>query len=153
MRDQSQLDAEGLELVEDRAAGLVHETARPAATKASRPRSKRVWPSLASSFSTTFCVAMPAWSVPGTQSTLPAAHPLEADQHVLHRVVEPVAHVQHCAVTLGGGIMITYGAVRGGRRRRREEAARPPAVEVGFDGGGIVLRGQGGSVMRTGRSV
>jgi len=39
-------------------------------TNASRPRSKRVLPSLASSFSTTFCVAMPAWSVPGTHSVL-----------------------------------------------------------------------------------
>ena len=38
------------------------------ATNASRPRSKRVLPSRASCFSTTFCVAMPAWSVPGIQS-------------------------------------------------------------------------------------
>ena len=34
----------------------------------SRPRSWRVSPSLASSFSTTHCPAMPAWSAPGIQS-------------------------------------------------------------------------------------
>ena len=39
------------------------------ASNASRPRSWRVRPSAASCFSTTFCVAMPAWSVPGSQST------------------------------------------------------------------------------------
>ena len=37
-------------------------------TNGSRPTSKRVLPSTASIFSITFCVAMPAWSVPGTQS-------------------------------------------------------------------------------------
>ena len=39
-------------------------------TNFSRPRSWRCRPSLASSRSTTFCVAMPAWSVPGIQSVL-----------------------------------------------------------------------------------
>jgi len=38
--------------------------------KASRPSSKRSFPSAASWRSTTFWVAMPAWSVPGIQSTL-----------------------------------------------------------------------------------
>src|SRR5438132_1174626 len=33
----------------------------------SRPSLSRVVPSARSCFSTTFCVAMPAWSVPGTQ--------------------------------------------------------------------------------------
>ncbi len=37
-------------------------------TNASRPRSWRDVLSLASSRSTTFCVAMPAWSMPGCQS-------------------------------------------------------------------------------------
>ena len=36
----------------------------------SRPRSWRFFPSLASFRSTTFCVAMPAWSVPGIHSAL-----------------------------------------------------------------------------------
>ena len=39
-------------------------------TKASRPTSSFVLPSAASWRSTTTCVAMPAWSVPGTQSAL-----------------------------------------------------------------------------------
>ena len=39
-------------------------------TKASRPRSWRLRPSLASSRSTTFWVAMPAWSMPGSQSVV-----------------------------------------------------------------------------------
>ena len=34
----------------------------------SLPKSWRFWPSWVSSFSTTFCVAIPAWSVPGIQS-------------------------------------------------------------------------------------
>ena len=39
-------------------------------TKASRPRSCRLRPSLASSRSTTFWVAIPAWSMPGSHSVL-----------------------------------------------------------------------------------
>ena len=39
------------------------------ASNASRPRSWRDFPSAANCFSTTFCVAIPAWSVPGSQST------------------------------------------------------------------------------------
>jgi hypothetical protein len=38
---------------------------------------------LASSRSTTFCVAMPAWSVPGTHRVGPARHAVIADQVVL----------------------------------------------------------------------
>ena len=44
--------------------------------------------------STTACVAMPAWSVPGIHSGVVALHAPPADQHVLQRVVERVAHVQ-----------------------------------------------------------
>ena len=41
------------------------------ATKPARPSSRRPWllPDAASWRSTTICVAMPAWSVPGCQST------------------------------------------------------------------------------------
>ena len=39
-------------------------------TNASRPRSCFVLPSAVSWRSTTYCVAMPAWSVPGTQRVL-----------------------------------------------------------------------------------
>ena len=40
------------------------------ATKFLRPRSWRVWPFSCSWRSTTICVAMPAWSVPGIQAVL-----------------------------------------------------------------------------------
>ena len=40
------------------------------AMKASRPRSSLVLPSFSSCRSTTYWVAMPAWSVPGIQSAL-----------------------------------------------------------------------------------
>ena len=39
-------------------------------TKVSRPRSWRLMPASCSWRSTTICVAMPAWSVPGTHSVL-----------------------------------------------------------------------------------
>ena len=44
--------------------------AHTSSRNASRPRSWRVLPSFASSRSTTFCVAMPAWSYPVCQSAL-----------------------------------------------------------------------------------
>jgi hypothetical protein len=37
---------------------------------------------------------MPAWSVPGQPEHGLAAHPLEADQHVLQRVVQRMPDVQ-----------------------------------------------------------
>ena len=48
---------------------LIDVLCRHARQKASRPRSWRVLPSLARARSNTFWVAMPAWSVPGSQST------------------------------------------------------------------------------------
>jgi hypothetical protein len=45
-----------------------------------------------------------------------AAHPVPADQHVLQRVVEGVAHMQD-AVTLGGGIMIENASAPAWRSR------------------------------------
>ena len=61
----------------------------------SRPSARRSgsWRSM-SWRSTTIWVAMPAWSVPGCQSTSLAAHALEARQHVLQGVVERMAHMQ-----------------------------------------------------------
>ena len=69
-------------------------------------------PSAASCRSTTTWVAMPAWSVPGSQSVLKPVHALPADQDVLQRVVERVAHVQ-----------------RAGDVRRRD-AVSPPLKEI-----------------------
>ena len=53
----------------------------------------RLLPSLASWRSTIIWVAMPAWSVPGSQSVC-AQHAMPADEDVHLRVVEHVAHVQ-----------------------------------------------------------
>ena len=61
---------------------------------ASRPRSVRSVPSAASWRSTIICVAMPAWSVPGTQSAVSPQHAVPAGQDVHLRLVEHVAHVQ-----------------------------------------------------------
>ena len=65
--------------------------------KASRPISRRVALALsfANSRSTTICVAMPAWSVPRLPERVEAAHAVPADQNILQRVVEGMAHVQH----------------------------------------------------------
>ena len=43
--------------------------AQTRSTNFSRPSWRRSLPSLASYFSITICVAIPAWSMPGTQST------------------------------------------------------------------------------------
>ena len=59
--------AEALELLDDGAAVLAGATPTRGSTNSSRPRSSLVRPSARSIFSTTFCVAMPAWSVPTSQ--------------------------------------------------------------------------------------
>ena len=45
-------------------------------------------------FSTTVCVAMPAWSVPGIQTALSPEHAVPADQDVLQRVVHRMSQMQ-----------------------------------------------------------
>ena len=79
------------------------------ARNASRPRSKRVWPSLAINFSTTFCVAMPAWSVPGTHS---ASSPAMRRQRMMTSWTALLRPCPTCstAVTLGGGMTIVNGS-------------------------------------------
>ena len=62
--------------------------------KASRPRVLRSVPSAASWRSTIIWVAMPAWSVPGTQRAVLAEHAVPAGEDVHLRLVEHVAHVQ-----------------------------------------------------------
>ena len=77
------------------------------ATKASLPRSWRVLPSLASMRSTTSCVAMPAWSVPGCQRALyprMRCH-LTSVSSSVHRWACPMCSEP---VTLGGGMGTTY---------------------------------------------
>ena len=63
----------------------------------SRPRSSRclISPFFFNVGSTTVCVAMPAWSVPGSQTTsLPSMRALRA-KNVLDGVVEGVPHREH----------------------------------------------------------
>ncbi len=77
--------------------------------KASRPISCRVvLPSAASVRSTTICVAMPAWSVPGCQSVSNPCilfHRIRVSCNVMVNAW-PIWSVP---VTLGGGIMIVKG--------------------------------------------
>ena len=78
-------------------------------TKATRPTSFREVPSATSCFSTTFCVAMPAWSVPGIQS---ASRPCMRRKRISTSCTVLFSPWPMCrtAVTLGGGITITYGS-------------------------------------------
>src|SRR5256885_14767989 len=84
-------------------------------TNLSRPRSNRVLPSLATSRSTTFWVAIPAWSVPGSQS---ASRPRMRSKRINTSWITLLRPwpVWRIAVMLGGGMTITYGS--------RDESAR-----------------------------
>src|SRR5205807_1774040 len=84
-------------------------------TNLSRPRSNRVLPSLATSRSTTFWVAIPAWSVPGSHS---ASRPRMRSKRINTSWITLLrpCPVWRIAVMLGGGMTITYGS--------RDESAR-----------------------------
>src|SRR5438105_1943428 len=84
-------------------------------TNVSRPRSNRVFPSLATSRSTTFWVAIPAWSVPGSHSASRARIRSNRISTSWITLLNPWP-VWRIAVMLGGGITITYGS--------RDESAR-----------------------------
>ena len=78
-------------------------------TNASRPRSWRVFFSCARrSRSTTDCVAMPAWSVPGIQRAL---NPCIRFHRVSTswRVLLSACPMCSAPVTFGGGMTIVYG--------------------------------------------
>ena len=68
-----------------------------------RPRSDRSLPSAASWRSTTFWVAMPAWSVPGTHSTSCPSMRLKR-HNTSWRVLFRACPMWREPVTLGGGI-------------------------------------------------
>ena len=76
-------------------------------TNASRPISWREIPWRRSSFSTTACVAMPAWSYPGCHSVL---KPLMRCRRIRTSWIEPFRAWPMCSapVTFGGGTAITY---------------------------------------------
>ena len=74
-------------------------------SKASRPRSWRDLPSFASSFSTTACVPIPAWSVPRIHIAL---RPRMRLIRISTSWIDPFSAWPMCSapVTLGGGIAI-----------------------------------------------
>ncbi len=76
---------------------------------ASRPIAWRVVPAAASWRSTTICVAMPAWSVPGCHS---ASRPCMRRQRISVSCSVMVSAWPTCRlpVTFGGGIMMVKGA-------------------------------------------
>ena len=96
---------------------------RQSSTKASRPMSCRVFPvrSLRSR-STTICVAIPAWSTPGTQST---ARPciLRQRQSMSSSVRPRACPTCRRPVTFGGGITSEYGTASGPAASGRKNPA------------------------------
>ena len=84
-----------LELAEDAGFVLVLPLPDPLDQRLRGPgRAASSSPPRSSRRSTTACVAMPAWSVPGIQRVVEALHPLQADEDVLQRVVQRMAQVQ-----------------------------------------------------------
>ena len=77
-------------------------------TKASRPSARRLSPARSSRRSTTSCVAMPAWSVPGCHS---AARPCMRRQRVRMSIRVSWKAWPMCSepVTFGGGSMTHQG--------------------------------------------
>src|ERR1017187_3358045 len=96
---------------------------RQSATKASRPRSCRVFPvrSLRSR-STTICVAIPAWSTPGTQSTARPCILLQR-QRTSSSVRPRACPTCSRPVTCGGGITSVYGTASGPAASGRKNPA------------------------------
>ena len=93
----------------------------------SRPRSWREMPCASSWRSTTICVAMPAWSVPGCHSVLSPAHAVVARERIHQRLVETVPHVQRA------------GDV--GRRQLDAEILFLGGVESGLEVAGVLPGG------------
>src|SRR5207302_9133328 len=89
-------------------------------TNCSRPRSNRVFPSLATSRSTTFRVAIPAASGPGSHS---ASRPRIRSKRINTSWITLLrpCPVWRIAVMLGGGMTITYGS-----RDESERAVNTP---------------------------
>jgi hypothetical protein len=73
-----------------------------------RPRSSLVLPSFASWRSTTYCVAIPAWSVPGTHNAL---KPSIRFMRIMTSCSVLLSAWPMCSepVTFGGGITMQYG--------------------------------------------
>ena len=76
--------------------------------KSSREKSQRLLPSFLSLRSTTFCVAMPAWSVPGTHTVL---NPCIRLRRTSTSWIDSLSACPMCRmpVTFGGGMTMVYG--------------------------------------------
>ena len=98
--------------------------------KRSRPSSWRLVPSRASSRSTMSWVAMPAWSVPGSQSAL---KPLMRFQRVSRSCRVDCSAWPMCSrpVTLGGGIMMQKLGLSEGASARKIPCSRQVACQRG----------------------
>ena len=79
-------------------------------TKASRPKSCRDSPSLASSRSTAFWVAIPAWSIPGRYS---ASKPCIRLRRMIASWIDWLSAWPTCSdpVTFGGGMTMVNGSL------------------------------------------
>ncbi len=102
-----------------------------------RPRPRRPMPSCSRLRTTTICVAMPAWSVPGRHSTSSPFIRRQRISTVLQRVVERVPHVQAARDV---GRRDDDAIRRLGRSRMGLERAAllPFRVAAGFDLLGVV---------------
>ncbi len=132
--------ADGLELLEDRAAGLAH--VRPDPLLEALAPEVEAGLALLRHHALHHVLGGDAGVIGAREpERVPAAHPLEAHQHVLHRVVEAVAHVQHRRHV--GRRHHHDVALAGIPRVGAEEVGfEPAAVEVGLDGGRVVLGGE-----------
>ena len=117
---------------------LFHAQTRSRNLRRPRVRRSGSWRSI-SRRSTTICVAMPAWSVPGCHSTSAPTHALEPREHVLQRVVQRVPHVQRPR-DIGRGNDNAKRLGRSALGPAATERARflPLRINARFDFGGLV---------------
>ncbi len=99
-------------------------------TNSSRPSSSRVRPTRASMRSTTFCVAIPAWSVPQIQSAL---RPCMRRRRTITSCIDPLSAWPMCSepVTLGGGTATTNGSPASSGSTSNARASRQRANIAG----------------------
>ena len=132
--------AQALELLDDGAAVLLAPLPDALATNSSRPRSSLVRPLARSIFSTTFCVAMPAWSVPTSQQ---AFSPSMRWYRVSTSWMVSLSAWPMCStpVMLGGGMTMEYGRPLRVGLGVEEVLVEPVLHPARLDGGRLEARG------------
>ena len=132
--------ADRLELLEDRPAGFLHVGPDPL-LEALAPQVEAGLSFLRHHALNHVLGCDPGVIGAGQPERVAPAHPLEAHQHVLHGVVQPVAHVQHRRHV--GRRHHHDVAVTGIPRVGAEEVGcEPAAIEIGLDDGRVVLGGE-----------